>query len=67
MRGNPVLAVVLVVIAAVCAVIGVLYGLGVLQAFTNEGSGPHYKHLILFLVLAVVFLIGANFARQRAV
>ena len=67
MRGNPVLALVLLLIAAVCLLLGILYGIGAIQVLTSEPSGPHYKHLILFLVLALVFLIGANFARQRAV
>jgi hypothetical protein len=66
MRNNPALAVFLLILAAVCMVIGVLYAVGALQLFTSEGSGPHLKHLVLFLVLAVVLAVAANFARQRA-
>jgi hypothetical protein len=65
MRGNPVLAVILLVIAAACLLVGILYALGAITVLAS-GGGPHYKHFILFLVLAVVFLVGANFARQRA-
>ena len=66
MRGNPALALLLLLLSAVSLFIGILYALGVLQLFTSEGSGPHYKHFALFLALAIVLLIGANFARQRA-
>jgi hypothetical protein len=64
MRGNPALALLLLVVAGVCVLLAVLYALGAIQVFAS-GGGPHYKHMVLFLVLAVVFLVGANFARQR--
>jgi len=66
MRGNPALSVALLLLAAACLLIGILYAIGLLQLFTTEGSGPHIKHFILFLVLTIVFLVAANFARQRA-
>lgn len=51
------------VIAAVLYVIG-----GVLPTFTSSGmEGPHYKHAILFAVLAVASFVAANFARPKTV
>jgi hypothetical protein len=38
--------------------------LGVLQLFAST-SGPHYKHAILFGVLAVASFVAANFARPK--
>jgi hypothetical protein len=38
----------------------------VLQIFTSTTSGPHYKHAVLFAVLAVASFVAANFARPRA-
>lgn len=60
------LAVGLVVLGIVFAVIAVLYAVGVLQFLTSEPSGPHYKHAILFAVLAVASFVAANFARPKA-
>lgn len=60
------LPIALVVLAVIFAIIGVLYGIGAIQVFTSTGQGHHTTHLILFLVLAVVTLVGANFARQRS-
>jgi hypothetical protein len=53
--GLGVLGIVLLIVAA-------LYALGVLQ-FLASTSGPHYKHAILFTVLAVASFVAANFAR----
>jgi len=55
----------LVVLGIVFVVIAVLYALGVLQILTSASSGPHYKHAILFAVLAVASFVGANFARPK--
>lgn len=54
------------VIGLLCIVVAVLYALGVLQFFAST-TGPHYKHAILFGVLAVASLIAFNFARPRYV
>ncbi len=48
-------------------IIGALYALGVLQLFASTTSGPHYKHAILFAVLAVASFVAANFARPKTV
>jgi hypothetical protein len=61
------LSVGLVVIGIVCIVVAALYALGVLQLFASTDSGPHYKHAILFGVLAVASFIAANFTRERVV
>ena len=60
------MAIALVGLAVVCAILAVLYGIGALQLFTSTGSGRHKTHAILFAVLAIASLVGANFARQRA-
>jgi hypothetical protein len=45
--------------------IALLYALGVLQILTSSDSGPHYKHAVLFAVLAVASFVAANFARPK--
>ena len=46
----------------------VLYAFGILQiAVTDPKSPHHYTHMILFIVLGVAALIGANFTRQKTV
>jgi hypothetical protein len=61
------MAVALGVLGVLFIVIAVLYALGVLQLFASTTSGPHYKHAILFVVLAVASFVAANFARPRTV
>ena len=62
------LSVGLVVVAVICFVLAVLYALGVLQVFVSDPhSAHHYTHMILFIVLGVAALIGANFTRPRTV
>jgi len=60
------LAVALGVLGAVFIVVAALYAVGVLQIATSSATGPHYKHAILFAVLAVASFVGANFARPKA-
>jgi hypothetical protein len=55
------------ILGIVFVIVAVLYALGVLQLFASTTSGPHYKHAILFAVLAVASFVGANFARVKAV
>lgn len=68
MKSNTV-AVGLGVIGIVCVVLAVLYAIGgILPTFTSSGvAGPHYKHAILFAVLAVASFVAANFARPKLV
>ena len=66
MKSNQ-LAIGFVVLAIVFLAVAVLYALGVLQLFASTTSGPHYKHAILFVVLAVASLIAANFTREKTV
>jgi predicted phosphatase len=51
------------VLGVVFLIVAALYALGVLQFFASTTTGPHYKHAILFTVLAVASFVGANFAR----
>ena len=64
MKSNT-FAVVLGVLGVVFIVLAVLYALGVLQIATSSSSGPHYKHAVLFAVLAVASFVAANFARPK--
>jgi hypothetical protein len=61
------LAIGLVVLGIIFVIVAVLYALGVLQLFASTTSGPHYKHAILFAVLAVASFVAANFARPKTV
>ena len=64
MKSSP-LAIGLGVLGVVFVVIAALYALGVLQVLASTTSGPHYKHAVLFAVLAVASFVAANFARPR--
>lgn len=57
------LAPLLVLVGVILIVIGVLYALGIVHFFTTPGV--HYKHAILCIVLGVLAIIAANFARPR--
>jgi hypothetical protein len=59
-------AVVLGVLGVVFVIVALLYAVGVLQIATSSSSGPHYKHAVLFAVLAVASFVAANFARPKA-
>jgi uncharacterized membrane protein len=57
---------VLVVLAVVFFVVAGLYAVGILQFMvTDSHATHHYTHAVLFVVLAVASLIGANFARRK--
>jgi hypothetical protein len=65
MKGNS-LAVGLVVLAVVFLLLSGLYYEGVLQIFVSDPHAKHHTtHAILFGVLAIASLIGANFARAK--
>lgn len=57
------LAPLLILVGIVLIVIGILYALGIVHFFTTPGV--HYKHAILCVVLGVLAIIAANFARPR--
>lgn len=50
-------------LAAVFFVLGILYGLGKVNLFTESGAGHahHITHLIILWVLALLCLIWARF------
>jgi hypothetical protein len=64
MKSNTV-AIGLGVLGIVFLIVAALYALGVLQLFASTNTGPHYKHAILFGVLAVASFVAANFARPK--
>jgi hypothetical protein len=53
------------VLGIIFLIIAGLYAIGVLQIATSTTSGPHLKHAVLFVVLAVASLVAANFARPK--
>ena len=59
------LAIGLAVLGIVFLIVAALYAMGVLQLFASTSSGPHFKHAILFAVLAVASFVAANFARPK--
>jgi hypothetical protein len=59
------LAIGLGVLGVVFIVMAILYALGVLQLFASTDTGPHYKHALLFGVLAIASFVGANFVRPK--
>jgi hypothetical protein len=63
MKSNPV-AIGLGVLGVICLIVAALYALGALQILAST-SGPHYKHAVLFVVLAVAAFVAANFARPK--
>jgi hypothetical protein len=67
MQGWPV-TVLLVLLAIVFAILAVLYEMGSIQFLTSSGTGHahHTTHAILFGILAVLSLVGANFARPKS-
>ena len=68
MRSNTV-AVALGVLGIIFVIVAVLYVIGgILPTFTSSGiEGPHYRHAVLFAVLAVASFVAANFARPKLV
>ena len=50
-------------LAVVCFILGILYGLGTINWFTQSGTAhPHHiTHLIIFWVLALLCLIWVRF------
>jgi len=62
------LALALLILGIIFLIVGVLYGLGVLQfAVSDPHAAHHYTHLILFTVLALASFVAANFARIKYV
>jgi hypothetical protein len=64
-KSSP-LAIGLGILGVVFIIVAALYALGVLQFFASTSSGPHYKHAILFGVLAVDSFVAANMTRPKA-
>jgi hypothetical protein len=59
------LAIGLAALGIAFVIVAALYAMGVLQLFASTSSGPHFKHAILFAVLAVASFVAANFARPK--
>jgi accessory gene regulator protein AgrB len=65
MKGTPAVAG-LLLLALVFVILAVLYALGSISWLASTTGGPHYKHAIVMLILAVLAGVAANFARNRA-
>lgn len=59
------MAVLLIILAVLLLIFAYLYWVGDFELFTRTGSGPQKKHAMLLAGLAVLSVIGANFARRR--
>jgi membrane protein implicated in regulation of membrane protease activity len=55
----------LIVLAVIFALLALLYWVGAIQFATSTGHGPHHTHGFLFGGLAILSLVGANFARPK--
>jgi hypothetical protein len=64
MNGKPAIAGMLL-LALVFVILAVLYALGTISWLASTGSGPHYKHAVVMLILAALSGVAANFARHR--
>jgi NADH:ubiquinone oxidoreductase subunit 6 (subunit J) len=64
MNGNRALAALFLVLAVVFVAIAIFYFL-VRTSLLANSTAIHYKHAIIFLVLAVLALIAANFVRPK--
>jgi hypothetical protein len=64
-RGNLPVAIGLMVLALVFAVAAIFYATATTSLLADT-TAHHYKHAVLAAVLAVLCLIGANFARRSA-
>ena len=67
MKGSRPLALALIVLAVIFAIAAVFF-FTVKTTFLAGGAHPalHWKHAIVFTVLAVLSLVAANFARPKA-
>jgi hypothetical protein len=55
----------LIVLAVIFVLLAILYWVGAIQFLTSTGHGQHHTHGFLFGGLAILSLIGANFARPK--
>ncbi|MBO0683935.1 MAG: hypothetical protein J2P45_12310 [Candidatus Dormibacteraeota bacterium] len=62
---SPALSLALVAVAVICVILAVLYFMGTINFLSTHASGRHTTHTIVLGVVAVVALIGANFARPK--
>jgi membrane protein DedA with SNARE-associated domain len=53
----------LIVLAVIFGILAILYGTGAEHWFTTPGR--HYKHAIVFVILAILALVGASMARRE--
>ena len=64
--GNMPVAIGLVVLGVIFVVMAIFYAVATTSLLAST-EAKHYKHAVLAVVLAVLCLIGANFARRGAV
>jgi hypothetical protein len=65
-NGNMPVAIGLIVLGVIFVVAAIFYATTKTSLLASTDA-KHYKHAVLFAVLAVLSLIGANFARKGAI
>jgi hypothetical protein len=67
MRGSRPLALALLVLAVIFAIATVFYFTQKTNFLASGRPAMHWKHAIVFLVLTLLAVIAANFARPKSV
>jgi hypothetical protein len=67
MRGSRPLALLLLALAVVFAVLTIFYFTVKTNFLASGRPAMHWKHAVVFLVLALLAVIAANFARPKPV
>lgn len=66
MRGSRPLAIGFIVVALACAVMAIFYFTQKTSFLAGGRPALHWKHAVVFTVLAVLCLVAANFARPKS-
>jgi uncharacterized membrane protein len=67
MRGNSLLAIVLGIIGVICLVLAVIYFTVKTNLFASGHPIRHTDRAVVLIIVAVVCVVGAYFARPRRV
>jgi hypothetical protein len=67
MRGSRPLALALIVLAVIFALVAIFYFTQKTSFLAGGHPAKHFKHAILFIALAVLSLVAANFARPKSI
>ncbi len=67
MRGSRPLTLALLVLAVIFAIAAVFYFTQKTNLLASGRPALHYKHAIVFTVLALLSVVAANFARPKSI